>query len=88
MAEKPKTEPWKRKLTMRLLCSRYGVCDRTIDRWTATGVLPKPMTINRIRFWDEEEIEQRDRERMAEANNTACRGNQDELADVHADEAA
>src|SRR5438552_13570705 len=24
----------KRKLTTRLLCDRYGVCDRTIDRWT------------------------------------------------------
>jgi predicted DNA-binding transcriptional regulator AlpA len=67
MNEMPKTRPWKRKLTMRLLCDRYGVCDRTIDRWTQTGVLPKPMVINRIRFWDEEAIEERDRERMTAA---------------------
>ncbi len=69
MTGKPKTEPWKRKrkLTTKLLCDRYGVCDRTIDRWTETGVLPKPMVINRIRFWDEEEVEQRDQERMAAA---------------------
>jgi predicted DNA-binding transcriptional regulator AlpA len=67
MTGKPKTKPWKRKLTTRLLCDRYDVSDRTIDRWAKTGVLPKPMKINRIRFWDEEEIEQRDQERMAGA---------------------
>jgi len=88
MTGKPKTEPWKRKLTTKLLMDRYNVSDRTIDRWTETGVLPKPMVINRIRFWDEDEIDRRDQERMAEANTTACRSNQDELADVHADEAA
>jgi predicted DNA-binding transcriptional regulator AlpA len=69
MTDKSKAKPWKRKLTMRLLCDRYDVCDRTIDRWTATGVLPKPMVINRIRFWDEDEIEQRDRERMVTAES-------------------
>jgi hypothetical protein len=53
-----------------------------------TGILPKPMVINKIRYWDEDEIDRRDEERMAEANIAACRGNQDELADVHADEAA
>jgi hypothetical protein len=75
MSGKPKTKPWKRKrkLTTKLLCERYSVCDRTIDRWTETGVLPKPMVINRIRFWDEEEIEARDQERMAAAEeNTAA----------------
>jgi predicted DNA-binding transcriptional regulator AlpA len=69
MNEKTRTRPWKRKLTTRLLCDRYSVCDRTIDRWTETGVLPKPMVINRIRFWDEEEIEQRDQERMLAAGS-------------------
>ena len=67
MTGKPKTKPWKRKLTTRLLCDRYDVSDLTIDRWAKNGVLPKPMKINRIRFWDEEEIEQRDQERMAGA---------------------
>ena len=62
----------KRKLTTRLLCDRYRVCDRTIDRWTETGVLPRPMVINRIRFWDEEAIEQRDQERMAAERDTAA----------------
>ena len=37
MTGKPKTEPWKRKLTTKLLMDRYNVSDRTIDRWTETG---------------------------------------------------
>ena len=40
--------------------------DRSLDR---TGVLPKPMVINRIRFWDESEIEERDRQRMGAAKH-------------------
>ena len=52
-----------RKLTSRALRQRYGVVDRTIDRWVATGVLPEPMRINGYRYWDEADIERRDRER-------------------------
>jgi DNA-binding transcriptional MerR regulator len=59
-----------RKLTSRALQQRYGVVDKTIDRWVATGVLPEPMRINGYRYWDEEEVEQRDRER--ERSRTAC----------------
>jgi DNA-binding transcriptional MerR regulator len=69
MNGKPKAGPWKRKLTIRLLCDRYNVCSRTIDRWVQSGLLPKPMTVNRRRYWDEMEIEQRDQERMAAANS-------------------
>lgn len=54
-----------RKLTTRALCERYSVVDRTIDRWVETGVLPKPVIINRRRYFDEAEIEQLERERMA-----------------------
>jgi predicted DNA-binding transcriptional regulator AlpA len=54
-----------RKLKASALQQRYGVADRTIDRWVETGVLPQPMRINRYRYWDEAEIEQRERERMA-----------------------
>jgi len=56
-----------KKLTTRLLCERYSVCDRTIDRWVEAGILPVPMRINKIRYWDEAEIEQLERERMAKA---------------------
>lgn len=57
--------PMARKLTSRVLQQRYGVVDRTIDRWAKAGILPKPMRINRIRYWDEEDIQQLERDRMA-----------------------
>ena len=53
-----------RKLTSRALQERYGVVDRTIDRWVESGVLPQPMRINKIRYWDLEEIEARDSQRL------------------------
>lgn len=53
-----------RKLTARMLCNRYSITSRTIDRWVVTGILPVPMKINKIRYWDETEIEERERERM------------------------
>jgi predicted DNA-binding transcriptional regulator AlpA len=53
-----------RKLTSRALQQRYGVVDRTIDRWVESGVLPQPMRINKIRYWDLEEIEARDTQRL------------------------
>jgi DNA-binding transcriptional MerR regulator len=59
-----------RKLTSRSLQQRYGVVDRTIDRWVEAGILPVPMRINKIRYWDEAEIELLERERMARAVKT------------------
>ena len=56
-----------RQLTTRALCERYSVSDRTIDRWLDAGILPPPMRINRRRYWDLEEIERRERDRMAGA---------------------
>jgi DNA-binding transcriptional MerR regulator len=61
----------KRKLTTRLLCDRYNVTSRTIDRWVEQGILPKPMFINSVRYWDEDEIDRRDQERLTEANRQA-----------------
>jgi hypothetical protein len=52
------------KLPMKAMCGRYGVVGRTIDRWTEAGILPPPLVINRRRYWDEEELEQREREGM------------------------
>jgi predicted DNA-binding transcriptional regulator AlpA len=57
-----------RKLTSRAVQQRYGVVDRTIDRWVETGILPVPMRINKIRYWDETEIEELERRRMATAS--------------------
>jgi predicted DNA-binding transcriptional regulator AlpA len=60
-----KPNPEAKKLPMRALCERFGVSSKTIDRWTETGVLPKPLRINRYRYWDLGEIEAFERARMA-----------------------
>jgi len=55
------------------MCARYGdVVDRTIDRWTAAGILPEPLVINRRRYWDEEELERREREGMRRKGGEAA----------------
>jgi predicted DNA-binding transcriptional regulator AlpA len=61
-----------RRLPTRDVCARYGVVARTVDRWVETGVLPKPMRINRVRYWDLLELEEFDRARMSEASTNAA----------------
>ena len=59
------TNSGKRLLPIRAMCARYGdVADKTIDRWTAAGILPAPLVINKRRYWDEEELEERERANM------------------------
>lgn len=40
-------------LPSREVWTRYGVCDRTLDRWVADPALgfPAPLRINRRRYW-------------------------------------
>jgi hypothetical protein len=67
--------PLGRKLPTRLLCERYGVVDRTINRWEKTGVIPQAEWINGRKYWDEESVEKRDRERMlAQTRKNAVNG--------------
>jgi DNA-binding transcriptional MerR regulator len=56
-----------RKLTKRMVAERYSVSERTIDRWTEAGILPQPDRINKRPYYDEDGIEQRERERMSAA---------------------
>ncbi len=74
MTSKPKAGPWKRKRKLRAkdVCDRYGVCIRTVDRWVACGILPKPEYINTLRYFDEDELDQRDQERMTASANSAA----------------
>jgi len=59
------TRKGKRLLPIRAMCARYGdVADKTIDRRTAAGILPAPLVINKRRYWDESELEQRERANM------------------------
>jgi DNA-binding transcriptional MerR regulator len=62
----------KHKLTKRMVAERYGVSQRTVDRWTITKVLPTPVVINKRPYYDEAEIEQRERTRMALQPETAA----------------
>jgi predicted DNA-binding transcriptional regulator AlpA len=52
-----------RKLTARAVAARYGVVVRTVDRWTESGILPKPKYICGRRYWDRDEVDERDRTR-------------------------
>jgi predicted DNA-binding transcriptional regulator AlpA len=44
-------------LPLRKMMERYSVSDRTIDRWSEDGILPKPIKIGRLRYWREEELD-------------------------------
>jgi predicted DNA-binding transcriptional regulator AlpA len=57
---KPEPEPRpKRLLPTRAVMERYQVSDRSIDRWVADPDLgfPKPIRINRKRFFYEHELD-------------------------------
>lgn len=32
--------------------ARLGVSPRTVDRWTEDGILPRPIIINKRKYWD------------------------------------
>ena len=49
-----------RKLRSRDLQARSGVVGKTLGRWVKGGVLPEPMRINRLRYWDEAELDRVD----------------------------
>jgi hypothetical protein len=49
-------------LPTRLVCERYNITDRTVDRWLESGILPTPVRINGFRYWPQNELEQRERE--------------------------
>ena len=53
-------------LHLRAVCARYGISDRTVDRWVEASVLPKPVYIQGRRYWDADELGQRDDARRAE----------------------
>jgi predicted DNA-binding transcriptional regulator AlpA len=64
--------PQSRKVPSRQLCERYAVTGRTIDRWLLDGILPTPIRINGIRYWDAAELDEFDRVRMAARETSAA----------------
>jgi predicted DNA-binding transcriptional regulator AlpA len=51
-----------RMLPTRLVCERYSITDRTVDRWLDSGILPPPVRINGLRYWRQSELKQSERE--------------------------
>jgi predicted site-specific integrase-resolvase len=49
------------------VAARYGVSDRTIDRWVDAGDIPAPVYIQGGRCWNEEALDQHDAARKTEA---------------------
>lgn len=60
------------KLTKRPVAERYSITPRTVDRWTEEGILPAPIQIKNRRYWDQAEIEKRERDRMAAQQSTTA----------------
>jgi hypothetical protein len=57
----------KRLIPIRGVCARYDCSDRTVDRWVEAGELPEPVYIRRRRYWNEEQLNERDAARKTEA---------------------
>lgn len=60
-----------RYLSAAALAARYGKSERTIWRWAANGILPRPCHIGAAALWDLEKIEELERG-AAERSETAA----------------
>jgi hypothetical protein len=51
------------------VCARYAITDRTLDRWLADSAMnfPRPLVINRRRYFSELELTEWERKRAASA---------------------
>lgn len=57
--------PPRRLLRTRDMRERFGgVVPETLKRWVRAGILPEPLTINHVRYWDLREVEEFERARM------------------------
>jgi hypothetical protein len=66
------TSEQRTRLPSRLVWTRFGISERTLERWVADPLLkfPKPMLIRRRRYYFLDEIEEWER---AEARRNAVR---------------
>jgi predicted DNA-binding transcriptional regulator AlpA len=44
-------------LPARAVAARYGIAERTVDRWIETGALPPPLYIQKRRYWDADALD-------------------------------
>ena len=61
-----------RMLPTRLVCERYNISDRTVDRWLENGILPTPVRINGLRYWRQHELERHERELLSKQQDQDC----------------
>ena len=54
------------------VCNRYGISERTLDRWVETKNLPTPVFIRGRRYWPVEQLDQHDEARLAVAQNRSA----------------
>ncbi len=57
----------RQRLKARMVCERFNVVDRTLDRWVADPRLgfPQPLYVNGRRYFDLDEIEAWERRQAA-----------------------
>jgi predicted site-specific integrase-resolvase len=53
------------------VAARYGVDERTVDRWKLDGRLPPPHMRGRIPLWREDQLEKLDRRATVTANQNS-----------------
>jgi predicted DNA-binding transcriptional regulator AlpA len=60
-------------LPSRAVLNRYGICDRTLDRWLAKESLgfPRPLVINKRRYFREAELQNWERDRASTKQEAA-----------------
>jgi hypothetical protein len=65
----PTTTSTGRKVPTRGVCTRYGVCDRTIARWERDEKLsfPQPTVINGRKYFDEDALNDWERAHASKA---------------------
>ena len=54
-------------LPVRPVANRYGVSDKTIDRWVEAKIIPAPLYIRGRRYWDEQALDEHDASRKETA---------------------
>jgi predicted DNA-binding transcriptional regulator AlpA len=59
--ERKREKKRKRYLRKQQVAQRYGIDERTADRWKLDGRLPPPVYRGRIPLWDELELDESDR---------------------------
>jgi predicted DNA-binding transcriptional regulator AlpA len=50
-------------ITAKPLAERYGICERTLDRWVEAGALPPPVKIQGRKYWLADELDRADEAR-------------------------